>query len=143
MALTNTETFIDKYMVVDRTKEGVAITQFYDSMLGVADCLEPYKEGDLKHLIILRRRHSDAVSWRNVDLVPKFQLRFIDDVHGYFEVVPFKDAHDPITFPVPREGELYEAVVARDMEEVYIVLLNDYASMLDSKGLMHDLDPLK
>ena len=142
MALTNKEVFTDKYMVVDRTKEGVAMAQFYDSYNGVANYISQYNEQDLKHLIVLRRRHDGAVSWRNVDLVPKFTIEFLDNRIDMVYLKPNDSNIAPVPFPVSVDTDLFDEVASRNTEGIYELILKEHCRMLELLNLIIDLDPV-
>lgn len=136
-------TFVDKFMVVDRCKEGVTMAQFFDSYTGLANCIANYRGEDMKHLIVLRRRHNDALSWRNVPLVPRFTINIPQDSVGYIWLDKVGvDDNVPIPFAIPTQCELHDAVCSRDIEEMYTLILRDYEPMLEHFKLIYSLDPM-
>ena len=136
----NNSSYTDKFMVIDKIKENNPVVRFFDGYTGVANCVAQYRKHELPKLKVLKSRNDMNVSYRSIDLIPKFTIKFIDDTHSHFYLQPI--GHDPIPFGVPKEGDLCEAVMVRDVEEVYTVLLKDYSHMLLDLDLVHDLDPV-
>lgn len=135
--------FKDKFMLVDRRKEDEAITSFYDSYLGLSQAMKDYTPSDLPNLIVLKRRHDHAISWRSVDIVPKFRVSIGSGVSSHFYLELLADPTIRIPFPVPRDSDLADAIAYVDMEQVYEVVLSDYTPMLTSLDLIHDFDPIQ
>jgi len=139
--MNNKGVFNDKFMLVDRSKEGVAMAEFYDSHLGLALSVENYQPQCLSHLTVLKRRHDHATSWRNVGVVPRFYLSLGSGMYSHFYLQPFDTSREQIPFPVPKDGELYDAVRTEYIEFIYEILLSDYTPMLESLNLIHVLNP--
>lgn len=136
------ETFNDKFMVINRSVEDGANVEFHNSHLGLALALKDLIPTVIPHLIVLRRRHSDATSWRNVELIPRFYIHLVDQVFSHFYLQPFDTTKEQVPFPVPKDGDLGDAVRSQDGETIYEILLADFSPMLCSLDLVHDLHPM-
>ena len=137
----NNSAYTDKFMVVDRLKEGPATALFYESYTGLANCIAQYHEDGIARLMILKSRNSESRSWRTIELIPKFTIEFLDSRYSYFKIKPL-DGLDSIPFGVPTDGDLYDAVRSKDTDVVYDILLREYSHMLLDLDLVHDLDPV-
>lgn len=135
-------TFTDKFMVINRSIENGATVEFYDSHLGLALGVADFIPTVLPHIIVLRRRHDCATSWRNVELIPKFHIKLEEGVFSHFYLQPFNTSKEQVPFPVSKDGDLSEAVRNRDIESIYEIVLADYNPMLASLDLIHDLNPM-
>lgn len=138
----SSDVFKDKFMIINRSIEDGAVVEFHDSHLGLAQGLKDYIPTMLPHIIVLRRRHSDATSWRNVELVPRFYISLVDQIFSHFYLQPFDTSREQVPFPVPKDGDLWEAVRNQDGETIYEILLAEYSPMLCSLDLVHDLNPM-